>query len=170
MNKLMQLLAVALMLGLAGTAAAQGKVAVMSPQAAVLQTNLAKTRLQALQSQAEYKNNAKEFETLQKQFQSEMQTYQKESSVLSAGQREERERKLRDKRADLEHLGRKLQEAQRATAEEVFRELEPRFKQAVMDLVKAENIGLLLNRDVALHADPGYDITAKITQRLNEAK
>ena len=49
-------------------------------------------------------------------------------------------------------------------------ELGAKAKAVISDVIKADGIGLLLDSQTAIHADAGYDITAKVTQRLNENK
>ena len=46
----------------------------------------------------------------------------------------------------------------------------PRANTVVMDVVKAESIGLLLNAQAALYADAGYSISGKVTEKLNQLK
>jgi outer membrane protein len=37
------------------------------------------------------------------------------------------------------------------------------------EIIAAEGIGLLLQRASVIHADAGYSITAKVTDKLNQA-
>jgi hypothetical protein len=39
-----------------------------------------------------------------------------------------------------------------------------------MDLLKAEGVGLLLNAQAALFAEPGFSLDAKVTEKLNQTK
>ena len=51
-----------------------------------------------------------------------------------------------------------------------MQEMEPKFGKAVGDIIKAENIGLLLNaRGGVIHADNYYNITPKVTDALNKS-
>ena len=47
-------------------------------------------------------------------------------------------------------------------------ELSPRVQEVLRELITTEGIGLLLPRNGVIHADPGYSITAKVTDKLNQ--
>ena len=44
----------------------------------------------------------------------------------------------------------------------------PKVQEVLRDLIKSEDIGLLLQRGAVIHADAGYSITAKVTDKLNQ--
>jgi outer membrane protein len=47
--------------------------------------------------------------------------------------------------------------------------LSPRVQEVLRELIATEGIGLLLQRSSVIHADAGYSITAKVTDKLNQA-
>jgi outer membrane protein len=67
-------------------------------------------------------------------------------------------------------VAKKLQQARGEVAQRVMREMSARARDVIGELVKTEGIGLLLNAQAAMHADPGYDISAKVTDKLNQTK
>ena len=49
-----------------------------------------------------------------------------------------------------------------------LQEMAPRVQEVLRELIAAEGIGLLLQRASVIHADAGYSITAKVTDKLNQ--
>jgi outer membrane protein len=45
----------------------------------------------------------------------------------------------------------------------------PKVQEVLREIIAAEGIGLLLQRASVIHADAGYSITAKVTDKLNQA-
>ena len=145
-----------------GLAFAQGKVAVLNLEAAVFNTEEAKTQ--------EFLANKKEAEGLKKQYEDLVAQFNKNREVMSAEQEEEQGRKIKQVGTDLEFVAKKLQQSEREVAQRIMREMMPRANTVVMDLLKAEGIGLLLNAQAALFAEPGYSLDAKVTEKLNQTK
>ena len=42
------------------------------------------------------------------------------------------------------------------------------MQEVLRDLITTEGIGLLLQQSSVIHADAGYSITAKVTDKLNQ--
>ncbi len=168
MNKLVKLSALLLAMSLSFVANAQGKIAVLNMQQAIVNTELAQTRLKQLQEEASYSENRKELEELGKSFQDTRAQLQKDAAVMSAEQQQAAAKQLQEKRADIEHVQRKLQAAEQQLLQQLMQEMQPVLQKAVDELIKAEGIGLLLNQQAAMFADSSYSITAKVTDKLNQ--
>ena len=151
-------------------ALAQGKVAVLNLEAAVFNTEEAKTQLNALRQTPDYLANKKQAETLKKQYDDLAQQFNKNRETMSAEQEAEQANKIKQVGTDLEFVVKKLQGAEREVAQRIMREVMPRANTVVMDLIKAEGIGLLLNAQAALYAEPGFSLDAKVTDKLNQTK
>jgi outer membrane protein len=147
---------------------AQGKIAVVNLQAAILQTDEAQRRLEAVRSTSEYSDDKKDYDRLVKEFEDMVQKLQKDAPAMSQDQQISARRQLANKQADLEHVAGKLQKAEQEMAQLLLEELSPRVQQVLQDIIAADGIGLLLQRDSVIHADAGYSITAKVTDRLNQ--
>lgn len=78
-------------------------------------------------------------------------------------------KRLASKQADLEHVTGKLQQAEQQAGQAILRQMSGEVQEILRDLIQSEGIGLLLQRQAVIHADPGYSITAKVTDRLNQA-
>ena len=152
---------------MATQAMAQGKIAVVDIQRAILETDAAKTRLDGLRQDASYVENKKELEKIQQEGQDLLEKLQKDGPTMSAEQKNGQQAKLKEKQADLKHVAGKLQASEQQLARQILVEMEAPARAAISTVIKEEGIGLLLDAQAALHADTSYDITAKITQKLN---
>lgn len=149
---------------------AQGKTAVLNIQQAILLTEEAQSRLKDLRGQTSYKENKARLDELRKEHDDIIKKLQKDMAVMGEEEKLEQRRSIEEKRADIEHVMRKLQAAEQQLGQALVQELAPKLQQIVTDLLKTEGIGLLLNSEAVLHADNSYDITAKVTDRLNRAR
>jgi outer membrane protein len=168
--KLIKGLSLIAVLAFSGQVLSQGSIAVVDAQRAILETDIAKERLQALRKSADFIANKKQLEDIQKEGEALIKRVQKDAETMSAEQKSEQQKKLQEKQADLQFIAGKLQKAEQELARGLMAELGAKAKAAISDVIKADGIGLLLDSQTAIHADAGYDITAKVTQRLNENK
>jgi outer membrane protein len=149
---------------------AQGKIAVLDVQEAILNTDVAQQRLEAFRKQPDVAANVKELEGLQKEFQAMVEKIKKDSAVMSPEQQQAQSKKIQEKRSDIEHVGRKLKASEQEMAQGLMQELGPKLQQVVGELIQTEGIGLLLSKQAVMHADAGYSISAKVTDKLNQLK
>lgn len=167
MNKLSKLVVLSIALVAPLMAAAQGKIAVLDVQTAILQTEAAKKEFKDLQSRADYAQSLTQFETLQKTFQENREKLQKDSAVMSDDQKKAESQKLQNSATDIQHVKKKLQAAEQDLAKKLMQAFYPKLQKIMPELIKEESIGLLLDKKSALHVDNGYDVTAKVTAMLN---
>ncbi|MFT5711201.1 MAG: outer membrane protein [Halioglobus sp.] len=147
---------------------AQGKIAVVNLQEAILQTDQAQKRLNAVREASDYKADKSEYDRLKEEFDVLVRKLQKDMAVMSQDQQIAARQKLASKQDDLEHVTGKLQKAEQAAGQGLLQELSPRVQEVLRDLIATEGIGLLLQRSSVIHADAGYSITAKVTDKLNQ--
>lgn len=151
-------------------AAAQGKIAVLSIAEAIINTDHAQGRIKALRDSADYTKEKNEFDELKKEGQALLEKFKREKDVMSAEQQAELNKKVQLKREDLEHVARKLQEREKALQQSLMMEMAPKARAIVEELIKTEGIGLLLDQQAAMHADSSYNITPKVTDKLNQSE
>lgn len=168
MSRLLKVAAAFFALSLSGAVMAQGKVAVVNLQEAILQTDQAQKRMGEVRSQDDYKSDKAEFDRLKKEFDDLVKQFQKDAAVMSQDQQLASRKKLANKQADLEHVAGKLQQAEQTAGQTLLQEMSPLVQEVLRDLIKTEGIGLLIPQASVIHADPGYSITAKVTDRLNQ--
>ena len=168
MSKFIKITFAVMVLALPALGWAQGKIAVVDLQEAILQTDLAQKRLQDIRDQDDFKADKAEFEKLKKELDELVQKFQKDAAVMSQEQQAAARLKLASKQADLEHVVGKVQQTEQAAAQALLQEMGPKVQEVLRDLITTDGIGLLLQRGAVIHADPSYSITAKVTDKLNQ--
>lgn len=169
-----RLFAIVLLLATSVVAQAQGKIAVVDLERAILNTDAAKAKMAEVEADADFKRLIEDGQKAQAEFIKLNEEYQKESVTMSPDQVQALQAKIKSKKSDLEHMNRKLQETQASILGLLMREMQVDALKAAKAIIEAEGIGLLLNKGraqqpVVLHADTSFDITAKVTDKLNKA-
>jgi len=157
-----------LVLSLPTLAVAQGKIAVVDLQEAILQTDLAQKRLTDIRNEADYKADKAEFDRLKGEFDGIVEKFQKDAAVMSQEQQVAARQKLATKQADLEHVAGKLKKAEQSAGQALLQEMAPKVQEVLREIIAAEGIGLLLQRNSVIHAEPSYIVTGKVTDKLNQ--
>ena len=149
-------------------AMAQGKIAVVNLEEAILQTDLAQQRLTEFEKNEDFTSDKNEFESLREELDKLVQDFQRDQAAMSEDQMVAARQKVSSKNSDLEYVAKKLQTLQQQNAQRVFQELAPKAREVLRDIITTEQIGLLLQQQGVIHADLGYSITAKVTDKLNQ--
>ena len=149
-------------------AMAQGKIAVVNLEEAILQTDLAQQRLAEFEKNEDFTSDKNEFENLREELDKLVQEFQRDQAATSEDQMVAARQKISSKNSDLEYVAKKLQTLQQQNAQRVFQELAPKAREVLRDIITTEQIGLLLQQQTVIHADLGYSITAKVTDKLNQ--
>lgn len=147
---------------------AQGKIAVVDLQEAILQSDAAQKALEEVRTQPDYSEDKEEFDRIQDELESLVEEFQKDAAVMSQEQQMAARKRLASKQADLEHVTGKLQQVEQQAGQAILRQMSGQVQEILRDLIQSEGIGLLLQRQAVIHADPGYSITAKVTDQLNQ--
>ncbi|WP_262500807.1 OmpH family outer membrane protein [Pseudohalioglobus sediminis] len=168
MSRFLKIALATVALTLPSLALAQGKIAVVNLQEAILQTDVAQKRLTEVRNGDDYKADKAEFDKLKKEFDELVKKFQKDAAVMSQEQQVSARQKLASKQSDLEHVTGKLQQAEQAAGQALLQEMSPKVQEVLRELITTEGIGLLLQRASVIHADAGYSITAKVTDKLNQ--
>lgn len=162
------LIAVSLLLALGvPLASAADKIAVVDIQRVIFTSEVAKVRQKQLQAerdfvelQAKYDSIAAEVKAVQKKIEAERDT-------MSRDQAAENQKKMEYLRADYELVARKLQAEVQQLQNKIMEELQPQIQAALKELVEAEGVTLLLQREAVIFAVPTMDLTGKLLERLN---
>ncbi len=149
-------------------ASAQGRIAVVNLEEAIFQTDEAQQRLNGLREGEDYKADKAELDRLQAEREDLIKELQNDIAVMSAEQQQAARKRLANKNADLEHVLRKLQQAEQELGQRLLQEMTPKVQAVLRDLIQSEGIGLLIQRSAVIHADNGFSITAKVTDKLNQ--
>jgi outer membrane protein len=147
---------------------AEGKIAVVDVQAAILQTDIAQKRLGEVRDQADYKKNKAEADRLKSEGEALFKTFKKDEAVMSLEQRSTAEKKLSGIQDDFRIVVEKMQQAEQTVARTLLQDMAPKAQEVLRDIIKAESIGLLLQGNAVIHAEDSYIITSKVTDKLNK--
>ena len=114
---------------------AQGKIAVVNLQEAILQTDLAQKRLADVRNGEDYQADKAEFDKLKAEFDELLGNLQKDSAAMSQEQMVAARQKLANKQADLEHVTGKLQQAEQLAGQTLLQELSPKVQEVLRELL-----------------------------------
>ncbi len=155
----------------AAPASAQANIAVLNMERAIFTTKAAEQRIEGLNRTASYRQRKKSVEDLRKRGQKLTKRFEKDQVTMGSEQREQLTRQIQDIRADLEHELNKMKELELEVLKKVRDEIGERAQRVVKQLIESEEIDLLLRESaqvpVILHVSSRYDLTAKVTERLN---
>lgn len=151
-------------------AVAETKVVIFNPQAAIMNTQIAKRQLDALEANADYAATKAKFESLRVELGNLEKDAQAKGMTWSDEQKADYRKKMEYKSADLKLAVEKLKAEKTAVMKQVMQALVPKAQTALKEIVDGEGIGLVLDSSVAHFATPATDITAKVTDKINKAQ
>ena len=160
--------AMAALLLLSSATFAQGRIAVVDLEQAILQSDSAQQQIRDFEASDAYAEDRAEFDKLKTEFDKLLQDFQRDQAAMSEEEQVAARQKLASKNADLEYVAKKLQSLNQQNAQRVFQELVPAARQVLGEVIETDQIGLLLQAQSVIHADLGYNITAKVTDKLNQ--
>lgn len=146
----------------------QGKIAVVDVQGAILQTDVAQKRVDEIRNEEEFKKNKAEYERLKAEGEALLKTFQKDAAVMSQEQKIAAQQQLSSLQDDLDNVTGKLQQAEQSAGQSLLEEMAPKVQEVLREIIEADGIGLLLQRNAVIHAEPSYSITAQLTDKLNQ--
>lgn len=155
-----------LMMLLSQSALAEVKLAFVDVQRAILSTEEAK-RIQA-QVAEEFKDEQAELRQISTDAAALMQRAQKDEEVMSADEKARISQELTDKDEEFKFRGERLQRQVNARQGELFGGMDVKLQKAIEALVLSEDYDVILPRNSALYVGDLYDITRKVTEKLNE--
>ncbi|MGQ9426082.1 OmpH family outer membrane protein [Gilvimarinus sp. F26214L] len=170
MKKLTIALFATAMMACSGIALAEGKVAVFNLQAAILNTDTAQKQIKDYEAKAAYADLKANYDSLRSELQKLDEQAKKNGATWSDEQKNDHRKQMEYKRADLELVAKKLQSENQALVQQILATQAQKAREVVQDIIKSEGIGLVLNAEAVTYADSSYDITSKITDRLNKAR
>jgi outer membrane protein len=164
-NKMIKTMIVAVALVSAPLSFADGgKVAVLDVQEAILNTNMAKSEMKSFEARSDISKMINDAEKLKKDISS------LRSSIENGGSdAQDKQKTVEFKQADFELIVRKLNAERQVAGKRLMDNIGPRLESAVKSIVDTDGIGLLLDRKAVIHANSSFDITAKVTEKLNTA-
>ncbi|MDE0007220.1 MAG: OmpH family outer membrane protein [Gammaproteobacteria bacterium] len=159
----------AVMLGLvAPSAFAELKVAVLDTAGAVAQSEEATEAIEVIRKDLEPEQER--LQGLQAEIQALQERAQNEADVMSEDERRAIAREIQDKQFDLEADAQRLQKSLQDKQEDLQRTMLPKVRAVLDDLIKIEGYDFVMEKGGFLYVNPKHDITAKVTEKLNEKR
>ncbi len=156
------LLALALV---AGSAAAELKIAVLDTQRALAESEEAKALIERINR--ELKNEQEEVQELGESIRKLNEKLQKDGEVMSQSEKRKAQKEIEDKQIDYQFLVNKLQKEVNDRRNELLQQMVPKVDAVLKDLIASERYDLILERANLRYANTKHDITAKVTEKLN---
>ena len=147
---------------------AQGRIAVVNLEQAILQTDVAQQRLQEFESNEDFASDKSQFDALREELDQLVKDFQRDQAAMSEEDQVAARQKMASKQSDLEYVAMKLQTLQTQNAQRVMQELAPQAQEVLREIIETDQIGLLLQQQAVIHADLGYNITAKVSDKMNQ--
>ena len=148
------------------SALAEVKMAFVDVQRAILSSEEAK-RL-GKQIQEEFTDEEAKIRQISSDAAVLLQRMQKDSEVMSEAEKVKLSKRIEEKNADFTYERQKLQRQVQERQNELFAGTEKKLQKAIEELVLAEDYDMILPRGAALYVGDLYDITRKVTEKLNE--
>lgn len=148
-------------------AAAVDKIAVVDIQRVIFTSDVAKARQKQLQAKSEFVSLQAKYDSIAADVKALQKKIEAERDTMSQEQATENQKKMEYLRADYDLVERKLRAEVQQLQGKIMEELQPKVQAALKELVEAEGITLLLQREAVIVADPALDVTGKLLERLN---
>lgn len=171
MHKTVKMIAVLIAgIAISGAALAQSKVAVFNLQAAIMSTDTAKSKVNALKTSSEYSKLQSSAESIRAEVQKLAEDAQKNSMTWSEEQKAEQQRKMNFKRSDFETTVKKMRAMEAQVGQEIQKVMAPKAKSALEAIIKEQKLDLVLDAGSAYYAGPNLDLTEAVVKRMNADK
>jgi len=148
-------------------AVAAEKIAVVDIQRVIFTSEVAKARQKQAKTKPDFVELQAKYDSIAADVKALQQKIESGRDAMSREQATEHQKRMEYLRADYELVARKLQTEVQQLQSEIMEELQPQVQAALKELVEAEEVTLLLQRDAVIFAAPTLDLTAKLLERLN---
>ena len=152
-------------LAAAPAAFAETKLAVVDVQSAILNSESAK-KISA-QISSEFTSEQESIKKLETDAAVLLERMQKDGEVMSDAEKRKVQQQIESINNDFVYERQKLQKAVDERRNELFAGIDQRVQTAINELVLSEDYDIILPRQAVLYAGDLYDITLKVTEKLN---
>lgn len=142
------------------------KVAILDMAAALLNSEMAKEvdgelQQETAEDQTKVRNLSEQAQKLQEQL-------QKDQEVLSEAEQRRIVGELQELQNQYQFLVQKIQKLINDRRQQFQQTYAPNLVQAISEVVEEDGYNLVIRAEAALYYDNGFDITAKVTEKLNQ--
>lgn len=170
MKQVKRFVTFSLLMCIASVSFAATNVVVFNLQSAILSSDTAQKKLESLRNDSDYAALQAKLESLKIDLETLRKEGETKGMTWSADQVADHRKKMEYVGSDLQYTAKKMQSQQQAVMENIMEEMQPKVEKALGDVVAAEGADLVLDSKSAYFASPKADITAKVTEKLNQAK
>ena len=156
----------AMLLFVAGSAAAELKIAVLDTQRALVESEEAQALL--AQAQKELQAEQDELQALGEEIVTLQEKLQTDGEVMSATEQRKLQKDIEDKQIDYQFLGNKLQKEVNDRRQELLQQMVPKIDVVLKDLIELEGYDMIMERGSLRYVNSKHDITRRVTEKLNE--
>lgn len=164
-RRILLILAMAVAGSLSTTAWAEVKIAIVDVQKAILSSEQARGYMEQIQK--EFKDDEDEIRNLQTDAAALLERLQKDGEVMSDTEKRKLQRQIEDKNDYFVFLRKKLQKQIDDRQQELFAGIDQKVQKAIEELVLSDDFDIIIPRHAALYVADLYDITRKVTEKLN---
>jgi outer membrane protein len=166
--KMFRFVLVNVLLLTAGSAFAEMKIAVVNVQRAIGESTEAKAMIAKLESdlgpdQTTVKNLGASITQLQDKF-------NKDGDVMSEPEKRKLQKDIEDKQIEYQFQVNKLQKVVNERQQDILQQMAPKLDAVLKDIIAKEQYDLVIHRQNVLYVDAKFDITAQVTEKLNQKK
>lgn len=150
---------------LATPALAEVKIAVADSQMALMNSDAAKKAVEKLQGDLKVQRDR--MNQLKNEIEALDAKAKKDGAVMSAKDKQDLQKQAEGKIQEYNNLGQTVQRRTQEVQNELLQRMLPKMEAAIEDLQKTNKFDIIIERKSVIFADPGVDITKKITEKLN---
>jgi outer membrane protein len=166
--KMCRTMLVPMLLLVAGSAFAEMKIAVINVQRAIGDTDEAKALLTKLH--ADYKKDEDALRALNTEITQLQEKFVKDGDVMSDTEKGKMQKTVEDKQRDLQFQADKLQRIFQEKQQDLLGQMGPKLEAVLKDIVAKDKYNMIVHKQNVIYSDPQYDITAQVTEALNQKK
>ena len=142
------------------------KIGVLNPLQALFNSEAAQVEQEALRQ--EFSEDETRAADLAEQLQSLQQEFQQNEAVMTQEQIRRMNADAQDLRVQLQLIQERVQTALQERNQQFLGSMEEELAAAVSDVVAEGGFDIILNSEAVPYFAPAYDITARVTAKLNE--
>lgn len=147
--------------------AAELKIAVIDPMQAISESKQAKKMIADLEK--DLSGERMQMGKLEGDLKSCQQKMKTDAATMSPSALAKFQAECDTKYREYQNLGQSLQKIAGERQQSIVGEMGPKFQAAVAALVQAGGYDLVIQREALLHMNPNFDITAKVTAKMDAA-
>ena len=150
---------------LSSTAFAEAKIGISDAQRAILQSERGKQGMD--QINAAFVEQEEQLKEMQKEITTLLEKLKKDTELMSDQEFQNLLQEISVKRAQMGQLVEQVQQVKAQQIERLIQSLTPRYREALDALVLSDKYDLILPQQSVHYRHEPYDVTAKITEKMN---